>query len=278
MRTTLLGSLLDAARRNLSRGASRLALFESARVYLQTTPPTGRKAEPESANRPVGPLAGDFVGERGAPFAEPHRVGALACGALEESSWRGDEQAADFFALKASLEALAGQLGALEALGFEEGAEPFAHPARTARVLVGAEPAGWIAEVHPLVCREWDLESAVAFEIDLAPLVGAARAENEVFEEVSTFPTVREDLAVIVPDELPAGSVVEAARRAAERYLHDVRLFDEYRGEQVGEGRKSLALRLEFRAPDRTLEDAEVGEQRGRIEAALAEIGGQFRE
>jgi phenylalanyl-tRNA synthetase beta chain len=201
----------------------------------------------------------------------------LACGPLLEKSWRAEEQAADFFALKGTLESLAAQLG-VDALDFEQDAEPFAHPGRCARVLVGGESAGWLAEVHPLVCREWDLEGAVAFEVDLAALVADAGAEQEAFEEISTFPTVREDLAVVVPDELPAARVVAAARDAADSHLHDVRLFDEYRGEQFGEGRKSLALRLEFRAPDRTLEDAEVSEQRARIEAALAEIGGQIRE
>ena len=91
MRTTVIGSLLDAARGNLARGAERVALFESGRVYLSDSPPTGRKADPETVNRPIGPLAGDFAGERAAPFREPHRIACLAVGPLAAKSWRGGE-------------------------------------------------------------------------------------------------------------------------------------------------------------------------------------------
>ncbi|HEX5376222.1 MAG TPA: phenylalanine--tRNA ligase subunit beta, partial [Solirubrobacterales bacterium] len=170
MRTTVLGSLLDIARRNLAHGADRVALFESARVYLK------------------GALSGDFPGERPAPDHEPHRIGCLAVGPLVAKSWRGGGEPADFFALKGVLEALAGQLGAT--LGFEPAEEPFLHPGRSARVAAAGEPAGWIGELHPLVCREWDLEAAAGFEVDLAVLVAAASAGEETFEDVTSFPAV----------------------------------------------------------------------------------------
>jgi phenylalanyl-tRNA synthetase beta chain len=275
MRTTLLGSLLDVAKRNLAHDADRVALFESGRVYL-THPPTGRNVVPEGTNRPVGPLGGDFVGEQAAPFTEPHRLACLAVGPLAPKSWRGGGEAADFFALKGVLEGLAERLGT--SLSFEPAIQPFLHPGRAARVSVGDEEAGWIGELHPLVCREWDLEAAASFEVDLAPLLAAATAGEEAFEDVTTYPSVRQDLAVVVSAEIAAARVREAVLAGGGKLLRSAEVFDLYEGEQVGEGRKSLALRLEFRVGDRTLTDEEVAAQRDSIAAALDQIGGSIRE
>jgi phenylalanyl-tRNA synthetase beta chain len=274
MRTTLLGSLLDVAQRNLSRGADRVILFESGRVYLNP-PATGRNADSEPRSGPAGPLGGEFAGELGVPFAEPHRLGALAVGPLAPKAWRGGGDGADFFALKGVLEGLAARLGA--ELGFERATESFLHPGRAARLAVGGEGAGWIGELHPLVCREWDLEAAVGFELDLAPLVIAATAGEEAFEDVTTYPAVRQDLAVVVPAEVSAAQLREAVLAGGGELLRSAEVFDLYEGEQVGEGRKSLALRLEFRAADRTLTDEEVAARREEIAAKLEEIGGSLR-
>jgi phenylalanyl-tRNA synthetase beta chain len=256
MRTLLLGSLLDIAARNTARGAGALALFESARVYLEGE--------------------GEFAGDRPAPFAEPHRLAGIAAGALAPRSWRGGGEAADFFALKGVLEGLAGQLGV--ELGFAPAEEPFLHPGRAAAVSIGDVAAGWLGEVHPLVCRNWDIDAAVAFELDLAPLLGAATVGEESYEDVTTFPAVYQDLAVVVPAETPASEVRAAVMAGGGELLHAAEVFDLYEGEQLGEGRKSLALNLEFRAEDRTLTDEEVAERREAIKAKLGEIGGSLRE
>jgi phenylalanyl-tRNA synthetase beta chain len=274
MRTTVLGSLLDIAQRNLARSADRIALFESARVYLNT-PPTGRKYPHIEGNSPLGALDGHFAGERRAPGSEPHRIGCLEVGPLVAKSWRGGGEPADFFALKGALEALAEQLGA--ELSFEPAEQPFLHPGRSAQVSVGGESAGWIGELHPLVGREWDIDAAVAFEIDLAALVAAAPAGEETFEDVTSFPAVTQDIAVVLPDEVAADRLRRAVLAAGGDLLRSADVFDLYEGEQVGEGKKSLALRLEFRAPDRTLTDEEVSAQRAAIEAALEKIGGSLR-
>jgi phenylalanyl-tRNA synthetase beta chain len=275
MRTTLLGSLLDIASRNLARDADAVALFESGQVYLDT-PPMGLKRPNSGRLRPVGPLAGAFVGEQGAPFAEPHRIGALAVGPWGEKSWRGGGEAADFFALKGVLEALAGQLGV--ELGFVESAEPFLHPGRAAAVEIEGAPAGWIGEIHPLVVREWDLDAAAGFEISTAALIAAATTGEEIFEDVTTFPAAHQDLAVVVPVEVSAVAVREAILAGGGELLRSARVFDLFEGEQLGEGRKSLALRLEFRAADRTLTDDEVTALREQIKAELERIGGSLRE
>ncbi|HEX2392298.1 MAG TPA: phenylalanine--tRNA ligase subunit beta [Solirubrobacterales bacterium] len=287
MRTTLLGSLLGIASRNLARGAESLALFESSRVYLHADPelhqisgPGGRKFDAVRAGlgdgETIDPLAGRFAGDRAAPFAEPHRFGAVAVGPLAPRSWRGGGEAADFFTLKGALEALARQLGV--ELGFAPAEEPFLHPGRAAVVSVNGAAIGWLGEVHPLVCRAWDLEAAVAFELEAAPLLAAATAGEETYEDVTTFPAVYQDLAVVMPREVTASEVRTAVLAGGGELLRAARIFDRFEGEQLGEGRVSLALGLEFRAPDRTLTDEEVAGLREAIKAELEKIGGTLRE
>jgi phenylalanyl-tRNA synthetase beta chain len=178
--------------------------------------------------------------------------------------------------VKGVIEALGRQLG-IE-LEFAPAEEPFLHPGRSAAVSVAVAPAGWIGEVHPLVCRTWGLEAAVAFELDAARLIAAATLGEESYEDVTTFPAVYQDLAVVVPAATPASEVRAAVLAGGGELLHAAEVFDLYEGEQVGSDRKSLALNLEFRAPDRTLTDDEVAAVRGTIKAKLGEIGGSLRE
>jgi phenylalanyl-tRNA synthetase beta chain len=264
-RTALLGSLLDAARYNLAHGAERVALFESGRAYLR-----------EGELPQDGILAGKFVGNRPTPAFEPWRIGALASGAVRPGGWRGEEIGSDFYSLKAALETLAAQLG----LGVEvaPGEQPFLHPGRSARVLVDGEDAGWLGEIHPLVCREWDLGGAAGFEIDLAPFVAASPYGRETYEDVISYPAVHQDVAVVVDDAVPAAEVRRAVLEGGGELMRSAEVFDLYRGEQLVEGKKSLALRLTFRAADRTLTDEEVAERRREIEAAVAKIGGSLRD
>jgi phenylalanyl-tRNA synthetase beta chain len=265
LRTTFLGSLLDAARYNLARGAESVALFESGRVYL----PVGRSAA-------GGALGGEFAGRRPAPAFEPHCLAALAVGSLAPTSWAAERREVGFFSVKGVLEALAAQLSV--GLEFEPGARPFLHPGRAARVSVGGVEVGWLGELHPLVLRGWDLDRATGFELRLAELLAASPIAREQYEDVITYPSVHQDLAIVVPDELPAVRVRDAVLAGGAELVWSATMFDLYLGDQVGEGRKSLAFRLEFRAPDRTLTDAEVAERRQAIERALGEIGGTLRE
>jgi phenylalanyl-tRNA synthetase beta chain len=274
MRTTLLGSLLDVASRNLARDADAVALFESGQVYLNS-PPTGLKRPNDGRMRPIDPLAGSFVGERDAPFAEPHRVAALAVGPLVEKSWRGGGEPADFFALKGVLEALAGRLGV--ELSFAATAEPFLHPGRTAAVEIDGAPIGWLGEIHPLVAREWDLEAAVGFEVDAAALIGASSLGEETYEDVTAFPAAQQDLAVVVSTDVSAAEVRSAVLAGGGEMLRQASVFDLYEGEQVGEGRKSLGLRLVFRSSERTLTDEEVVVLRAKIVELLCDLGGELR-
>ena len=126
--------------------------------------------------------------------------------------------------------------------------------------------------------REWDLAGPVAaFELDADSVVALVGGRQPTYSDVKSFPAVLQDIAVVVAKELPAEQVIEAVRAGGGRLLERVDLFDVYRGEQVGEGHKSLALRLEFRASDRTLTDDEVTERRTAIERELAGLGGRLR-
>jgi phenylalanyl-tRNA synthetase beta chain len=265
VRTVMLGSLLDAVRYNRAHGAERVALVESGRVCLR-----------EGGSPHAGVLAGKFAGVRPAPAYEPWRIACLASGPLWPEDWRGSSMGADFYSLKGVLETVAGRLGVeVEVL---PGDEPFLHPGRSARVLVADEDCGWLGEIHPLVCREWDLEGAAGFEVDLAPLVAASPLGAEGYEDVISYPAVHQDVAVVVDESVPASQVRAAVLDGGGELLRSAEVFDLYRGEQLGEGKKSLALRLSFRTGDRTLTDEEVAERRKAIEAAVDGIGGSLRE
>jgi phenylalanyl-tRNA synthetase beta chain len=264
-RTVMIGSLLDDARYNRAHGAERIALAESGRVYLR-----------EGASPHEGVLAGRFAGDRPAPAYEPWRLGCVAAGPLWPGDWRGTSMGADFYSVKGVLEAVAEQLEVNMQVG--PGEQPFLHPGRAGTVMVGDEEIGWIGEIHPLVCRDWDLDGAAGFEIDLAPLVDASPLGEESYEDVISYPSVNQDIAVVVDETVPAAEVLAAVRQGGGELLRTAEVFDLYRGEQLGEGRKSLALRLTFRAADRTLTDEEVAKQRTSIETAVGEIGGSLRE
>ncbi|MEA2277146.1 MAG: phenylalanyl-tRNA synthetase beta chain [Solirubrobacteraceae bacterium] len=250
MRTTLVGSLLDAARHNTARGMADLALLECGAVYLDT----------------------------GGRLPHEHRaLGGVVAGRLHPQTWGTREPpTAGFFAAKGLLGA------ALDAVrvrwDVERATEPFLHPGRTARVLAGGEDVGWLGELHPVIARAWDLDAgATLFEIDLDRALGHADAVPQ-YLDLTSFPALRMDLSVTLPEDVPAATVVAAVREAGGELLTEARVFDLYHGEQVGEGRKSLALGLAFRASDRTLTDEDVAPLRARIVAALRDgLGGELR-
>jgi phenylalanyl-tRNA synthetase beta chain len=203
-------------------------------------------------------------------------LAVLLTGRLTPPTWGpGEPAVADFFAAKGVLEAL-GRALRVE-LECRAGQQPFLHPGRSAAVLCDGQELGWIGELHPLVAREWDLEGAAVMELDLDSLLALAAATEHGYRDVISYPSVRHDLAVVLADEIPAARAVELVRAAGGDLLDGVEVFDVYRGEQVGEGRRSLALSLDFRAPDRTLTDADVVPLRERIVQALEELGGELR-
>ncbi len=257
MRPLLLPGLLDSLAHNAAHDRPNVALFESAHVYRASQALDG--AEP-----PRGAMAA----------LERHHLGAVLTVA-EPGSWRSKRRVADYYAARALVDAT------MASAGVEwrpaEGQHPFLHPGRSASVLAAdGRELGWIGELHPLVARRWELRAVAAFELDVDALAELA-GEPSPYRDVTSFPAVLQDIAVVVPEEVTAAEVQRAVRAGGGELLVRSEVFDLYRGEQAGEGNKSLALRLEFRAPDRTLTDDEVGERRAAIERELAGIGGRLR-
>jgi phenylalanyl-tRNA synthetase beta chain len=293
MRPTLLGSLLDAARHNVARGRSEIAIFESGTVY---------RAWPGEPQRADAPARTGRAGER-RPADERHALGVLLSGPTTPRSWRGERGQADLFAAKALLAALLERFHvrwSARAAGW-----PFLHPGRSAAVLAlapahagehagggdaAAEPArggargepgepamlGFLGELHPLVAESWGLERTAAFAIDLGVLAALAPAVVS-FQPFGAFPVLRHDLAVTLPVSVPAEELLALVRDAGGETLDRVDVFDVYTGEQVGEGRRSLALALSFRALQRTLTDEDVAPALARVLAAVQAIGGELR-
>ena len=258
LRPTLIGSLLDAARHNVSRNRSDIAIFESGTVYRQ---------HGDGAESPY-------------PADEHHALGALLSGHLSPRSWRGGDRAeADFFAAKGLLAGLLGRFGVHWSVKAEQW--PFLHPGRSAAVLArgpGSESVmlGFVGEIHPLVAATWDLERTAAFAVDLGKLA-AVVPEVVMFKAFGAFPVLRQDLAVTLPVEISARDVLHAVKRSGGEMLDDAEIFDVYSGSQVGEGRRSLALALSFRSLERTLTDEDVAPVREKIVEALGGLGGELR-
>jgi phenylalanyl-tRNA synthetase beta chain len=178
---------------------------------------------------------------------ERHRVAGIAQGG--------------FLHVKGVVEALYAALKAEPT--FERAEHPLFHPGKSART-----PAGILGELHPrLLDGEWG-----AFELDLAELFAASH-EPVTYEDYVTYPAVRQDVAVSVPEDVPVGDLVAAAREAAGPELREVRVFDVYRGEQIAAGRKSVALALAFQSPERTLTEEDATRLR---DAIVAELGRRF--
>jgi phenylalanyl-tRNA synthetase beta chain len=264
LRTSLLGPLLDNVERNRARGHEDVRLWQYGAVYLAREAADGNGAGP-----PAVP------GLDRLPIERQH-LAALLTGRLVPPTWRDPEPPrADFFAAKGVLAALMAALRVPWEV--EPSREPFLHPGRSARVLAGGEPAGWLGELHPAVAARWDVEQAAGFELDFGVLADQAVLTPD-YEDLTSFPAVREDVAVVVPDGVSAAQLIGVVREAGGALLRRAEVFDVYRGAQVGAGSASLALRLEFRAPDRTLTDEEVAERRAKIVAALDEqLGARLR-
>jgi phenylalanyl-tRNA synthetase beta chain len=257
LRTTLLGSLLDVAKRNRARGMVDLRLFEIGTIFIAQP----RSGEPTAAERRSEPL----------PEEGPH-LGALVSGAMRPPSWReSDPPQADFFAVKAVLAALLDTLRVPWSV--EAAREPFLHPGRSARVLIGGRNAGWLGELHPAVARAWDLEGGAGFELDLGVIEHEA-LYVPAYVDLTSFPAVLQDRAWWFAPDVAAADVLATVRDAGGPLLRAAEIFDVY----PAEGRVSLAVRLQFRADDRTLTDEEVAQRRAKIDAAVAErLGGEPR-
>lgn len=227
MRTTLWAGLLNTVMHNLNRQQSRIRLFE---IGLRFVP-----------------------GAEG--LAQEPMLAAAITGRRYPEDWSAGADTVDFYDLKADLEALLA-LARIDGIEFAVGANPALHPGQCAEVRRNGKPIGHLGALHPELQRQLGIDQPVY----LLELVLAEIAEGNLpkFSELSRFPEVRRDLALLVDRELPAASLLAAVREAAGETLRDLTLFDVYQGKGIDPQRKSLALGLTFRHSSRTLNEDEI--------------------
>jgi len=263
LRTTLLPGLLAALQRNVGRGSTDLAIYETGPVYLPRTAGVVRAPRLGVARRPT--VAEIDALEEALP-EQPNRLAVALTGGWQRPGWWGPGRPVSWAdaveaartaarAVHRDVEVRRGQLA------------PW-HPGRCAELVLDGAVIGHAGELHPRAVEALGLPPrTVAMELDLDALVGGA-VEVVPAPTVSPYPVAKEDVALVVGSDVPAADVQAALVHGAGPLLESVRLFDVYTGEQVGEGRKSLAFALRFRAPDRTLAEGEAAAAR---DAAVAE-------
>ena len=265
MRHSVLASLLETAEHN-ARIRERLALFEIGPVFFVS----------ESGDSSTGI-------DQGLPD-ELQRLAILLAGPRSLPAWQAaDEGRMDFYDLKGLLSSLLEGLH-IPDVHYEPGTAPTFHPGKCARILSGEKQLGVFGELHPQVRERYDWPAAfagtplLAADLDMDMLLALVPALYEIIP-VPEFPPVLEDLALVVDESLPAERVAELIRRTGGKVVRDILLFDVYRGEKIGVGKKSLAYGLTYQASDRTLSDKEVAGLRAHILRRLEqELGAKLRQ
>ena len=251
LRPTLLPGLLNDLRYNQSHGNSAAALFEYGKIF---------RAEPDPAD-PRLPLEYD-------------RLAWAVVGDVGITTLAGAEHRADGEFSLAIWRRIADTLGIEGHL--RPSTHPALHPGRTAEVSVGEAVIGHVGELSPASARAYDIEGRVAVaELDLDPL--REPVAPVLATAPSVFPHVDFDLSFLVADDLPASELLAATTAAADGLVEWARVFDEFRGDAVGAGKKALAIRYRLRAPDRTLEQKEIGAIREAMIAAAGGLGASLR-
>jgi phenylalanyl-tRNA synthetase beta chain len=248
LRRSLWSGLIGAARLNLSRQRQRVKLFEVGQQF--TAADGGVDQTTVAAGLAYGPRAPEH--------------------------WDGQGPDVDFFDVKGDVEALLRLSGAAGEFRFAAATHPALTPGRTARIWRGAEPAGWLGVLHPVLQKQLDKKgSAVVFAVRLQAL---SPAKVPTYERYSKFPSIRRDLAVVVDDAVTADALTAAARGAVGNLLQQVLVFDVYRGKAVDSRRKSMGLGLILQDASRTLTDEDADQKmRSVIQALEREFGATIR-
>ena len=240
MRSSLIAGLVANVRYNLDRRASRVRVFEIGRVFHR------------APDAPEGSL--DVAGIR-----QPVRIAGAAFGPPDEEQWGLATRALDLFDVKGDLEILLAGANAR----FEPAQHPALHPGRSARVVLGGQPAGWIGELHPQLQQKYEIPGpVVVFELDAAPL---QVRPLPLYREVPKFPAVTRDLAMTFPDSVSVQAILDDLTAHKPPQVERIGLFDLYRGPGVENGRKSLAFRVLLQDTRKTMTDPEV-------ESAVAQL------
>jgi phenylalanyl-tRNA synthetase beta chain len=241
MRSTLWGGLLHNLKANLNRGAGRVRLFEAGRVFKRDS----------SVKEEAGKVAG---------FHQAQKIGGLAYGSFVPEQWANATRAVDFFDVKGDLERV------LDPLHFVTAAaqHPALHPGRSAQVLLqtnqGRVVIGWIGELHPGLQQAYELAQApVLFEFDLEPIRDLGLP---IPEELSKFPAVQRDLALVVKQTISTQSLLDAMAATKQNFVRTIELFDEFKpkagSSSMADDEKSLAFRIILLNPNETLQDPQI--------------------
>ena len=255
MRRSIVPGLLRSIAYNLAHGVSNIAMYELGRVLFGHKD----KSQPD----------------------EPSYVCGVLVGRSADDAWNAKYPAYDFFDAKGIVE------GLLEALRIPKVrfrvAEPeqygWLQPGRAAEILAGSETIGWVGNIHPLSLQNFDIEvPVIAFEISVASLLRLSQKDLPIVEP-PTYPGISIDLAIVVDESVTAEQLVQRLKSAGGKLLCDIRLFDVYRDPlRVGEGKKSMAFSLTYRADDRTLTSEEVEKTHTKlVEKVLRSTGGEIR-
>lgn len=243
LRTSLIPGLLEVAQHNVARQHADVAFYELGSVYLQ------RDASLETL--PI----------------EQEMIGGVAVGVSEQHRAHGTLVKTDFFVMKGIVETLASAVGIT--LTFEAASIPSMHPGRTARILLDGEAIGFVGQVHPGLSKEqYGLKEVYVFELEAMAL---RSKEEQVYSEISRFPSMTRDLAIVVERSVTAQSIVDVMTEAAGPLLQTIELFDVYTGENVGENEKSFAFSLRYQNKERTLVDEEITTAQQRVVDAVKE-------
>ena len=229
MRSNLFGGLVSNLVTNLKRKQSRVRLFEVGRTFHR-----------DAAAQPVN------------GFHQPWKLAGLAFGGALPEGWAGGSRKVDFYDVKGDVEALL----APAQLRFDKLVHPALHPGRSARVLLDGQDVGCIGELHPEWVQKYDLPNApVLFELDFAAV---KLAKVPAYAEVSKFPPVIRDLAIVVDQNVALQTLLDGLKGQISGLIQDIQLFDVYVGKGVPENKKSLAFRIVMQDTQRTLQDSEV--------------------
>ncbi len=229
MRTSLWPGLLNTLRYNQNRQQDRMKIFE-----------TGLR----------------FVTDKDGSLQQQNVLSGLIWGDMSPSQWGVPQREVDFFDLKGDIEMLLKLTLDQTAFEFKPGHHPALHPGQTADIYRGDQYVGTLGTLHPEIAQKLDITGKVGlFEILLLPLEQAALPR---FKEISRFPEIRRDIAILVDQGIPATSIQDTIKTVAGDLLQDVVIFDVYQGKGVAEGRKSVALSLTLQHSSRTLVDEEI--------------------
>ncbi|MGI5414728.1 phenylalanine--tRNA ligase subunit beta [Actinomadura luteofluorescens] len=267
LRTTLLPGLLKVLALNVGRGFGDAALFEVG-VVFRPRPEAPERAPRLAVDR--GPTAEEVAGLEAALPDQPYRVAAVLSGDREPSGWWGEGRPALWADAVEAARTVAREVGVELTVKADQHA-PW-HPGRCAALYAGDTLVGHAGELHPRVTKAYGLPArSCAMELELRRLGEPVTVRAP---HVSSYPVAMQDVALVVDSAVAAAEVEAALRDGAGELLEAIRLFDVYTGEQVGEGRKSLAYSLRFRAPDRTLTAEEASQARDAAVAAASERTG----